>query len=132
MTPPALIVLGAGTVVCTLTATACFLGWPARLRQEEPPAAPALPRDLDLAERTALLAMVPQGHAVLVQCVPDPEARAYANAVLDFLATEGRVVERLDVQVVHGVDGTGVTHVAEHRRHAILVCRAPRSGMDRP
>lgn len=132
MTPPALLALGAGTLVCALTASACLFGWPPLLRQEEdPPAPPGRYPLLDTAERTLLLALVPEGHSVLVQSVPDPTSTAYANAVLDFLAGEGRIVESLVVEVVRGVEGTGLTHVAEHRRHEILVLRAPGTGLDR-
>ena len=128
---PTLFVLGAGSVVCALTATACLFGWPTQLRQEGvPPRPPGFP-DLPFEQRGALLALVPEGHSVLVQSVPDPQALAWANAALDFLAGEGRIVESLVVEVVRGIEGTGVTHVAEHRRHEILVLRAPGSALDR-
>ena len=132
MTPPTLFALGAGSVVCALTATACLFGWPARLREGEapPPRPPGFP-DLPLEQRVALLALVPEGHSVLVQSVPDPQALGWANAALDLLAAEGRIVESLVVEVVRGIEGTGVTHVAEHRRHEILVLCAPGSALDR-
>lgn len=132
MTPPALLVLGTGTLVCALTASACVLGWPALLRQPEappPPRPPGFP-PLSAADRARLLAMVPPGHSVVVQAVADPASRLFANAALDLLAEEGRVLDSLVVEVVRGIDGTGLTHVVERRRHAILVLRRPATAPD--
>ncbi|HYZ32680.1 MAG TPA: hypothetical protein VE684_10430 [Crenalkalicoccus sp.] len=123
MTPPALFALGAGSLVCAVTAMASVLGWPAELRRERERPGPPEPA-LDPATRQALLGLVPHGHGVAVQALPDPGAQVFAEAALRCLVEAGRA-SLGPVQTVHGISGTGWIHVAERRHHEILVLRDP-------
>lgn len=122
LAPPALLALGAGSVVCALTATASLLGWPANL---------AVPRrrswvaPLPPAAAEQLLAQVPPGAAVRVEAVADAAALAFARAAVQLLEAEGRLVETPHPAIVQGIAGTGVLHFVTQRHHSILVLHTP-------
>ena len=120
VTPPAILALGAGSLVCALiaSASASVLGWPRDLRR--PP-----PRCLSPAERQALLAMVPWGETVRIEAVGEAAALAFAQAAFAFLAAEGRLVEERTVFTIRGLAGTGLLHLAREGGHSLLVLGEP-------
>ena len=131
MTPPAFLALGAGTLVCVLTASASLLGWPPELHRPRRPAArpmgASLP-GLSAAEAGALLALIPAGALVRLEAVDEAGATAYASAVQALLAAEGRLVEEATVFTVRGVYGTGTLHFHADGRHGLLVLQQPDAG----
>ena len=127
MTPPALLALGAGTLVCVLTASASLLGWPHELHRPRRAAGPPSPR-LSAADAETLLALIPAGAQVRLEAVAEADAMAYAKAVQVLLAAEGRLVEDAMVFTVQGVYGTGTLHFHAKGRHGLLVMQRPDAG----
>jgi hypothetical protein len=125
MTPPALLALGAGSLVCALTASASLVGWPGKLaRRRGPPPAPELPE----ATAAALLALVPPGCQVRLEAVEDAAAIAFARTALTLLEAAGRRIEAPQVAIIRGIGGNGYLHLARNGRHVILALRNPESG----
>lgn len=135
MTPPAFLALGAGTLVCVLTASASFLGWPHELHRPRQPGQRLWPRPrsrppgpsprLTAAEAEALLALIPAGALVRLEAVDEADAMAYARAAQALLAAEGRLVEDATVFTVRGVHGTSTLHFHADGRHGLLVMQRP-------
>jgi hypothetical protein len=114
VTPPAILALGAGSLVCALTASASILGWPRELRRPSP-------RRLSPEEREALLGMVPWGETVRIEAVEGAAALAFAQAALAFLLAEGRLVDERMVFTIRGLVGTGLLHTVGAGGHSLLV-----------
>ena len=124
MTAPALLALGAGSVVYALTASASLLGWTG---PGPDPWAPPCP-GLSPAEAAALLALVPPGATVRLEAVEEAGAQAFAHASLALFGSEGRLVEDGMVFTVRGIAGSGCLHFEDDRHHGLLVMRWPTPG----
>jgi hypothetical protein len=125
VTPPAIVALGASTLVCALTASASVLGWPRDLRRPRQRPWSKCQEGLSAAEAATLLALVPPGERVRVEAVDEAAAIAFAHAVLALLNAEGRFVEEQSVFTVRGIFGTGYLHFKQGRQHGILVMHQP-------
>ncbi|MBL6454678.1 hypothetical protein JMJ55_05035 [Belnapia sp. T6] len=117
MTPPAFLALGAGSLVCALTASASILGWPRRLRRPRPMAADGR---LDPRQAAALLDLIPFGASVRIEAADNAAAVAQAGAALRLLASAGRRVEDGMVVTTRGLTGEGMLHFERRGRHSLL------------